>query len=244
MKLPGDGTRETEPSFEPCFGLCGLTLWGTLADCEFEVNWTMEFQDAAKQLPTKDALNAAKGILIIAVVLGHARATSEFMPWLFAFLYLWHVQSFFILSVFRSKPLTWSHTKDIAARYLGPVLLDNGPSQFRKNHLFGRYPAKPTRSGTCMDLRQRTLHRRGGGCVNLLVLTDLFLPLHPVGTGGKTLHRATKGSHRDHHSLGVRPRYFRLENRHISMAPRIRTSPLHCRTELHLPQHLDHNVSE
>lgn len=132
MKLPGDGTRETEPSFEPCFGLCGLTLWGTLADCEFEVNWTMEFQDAAKQLPTKDALNAAKGILIIAVVLGHARATSEFMPWLFAFLYLWHVQSFFILSVFRSKPLTWSHTKDIAARYLVPFFWITGLLSFGK----------------------------------------------------------------------------------------------------------------
>lgn len=67
-----------------------------------------------------DTLNAAKGILIVSVVLGHSRVTSDYVPWLFSFLYLWHVQSFFLLSVIRQKPITWARTKDIAVRYLVP----------------------------------------------------------------------------------------------------------------------------
>lgn len=63
-----------------------------------------------------------RGLLIIAIVLGHSQLLTEARPAFFVSLYFWHVQGFFILAWTRLDSLQGKRLADRAARYLVPYL--------------------------------------------------------------------------------------------------------------------------
>lgn len=65
---------------------------------------------------------AIRGLLIIAIVLGHSRLLTEGRQAFFVSLYFWHVQGFFILAWTRLDSLQGKKLTDRAIRYLVPYL--------------------------------------------------------------------------------------------------------------------------
>lgn len=67
------------------------------------------------------AIDAVKGWLILAVVVGHNESVAFCFPWLRQLLFYFHVQCFFLLaSLLDRKPFTWGLMRDRAVRYLVP----------------------------------------------------------------------------------------------------------------------------
>lgn len=65
-----------------------------------------------------------RGILIVAIVLGHSRLLSEQWPWLFGFVYKWHVHGFFFLAMAaRGLRAVSPRAVDILVRFMVPFCL-------------------------------------------------------------------------------------------------------------------------
>lgn len=73
-------------------------------------------------VPAADII--VRGILIIAIVLGHNRLLTTQWPWFFGFVYKWHVHGFFFLAL-ASRGLrgTLSRAIDILVRFLVPFFI-------------------------------------------------------------------------------------------------------------------------
>ena len=68
--------------------------------------------------------NAIKGILIIAICVGHNRVLTGSVDGLFASLYFWHVQGFFFLAfITRGLNVADRKVSDVVVRYLTPFLV-------------------------------------------------------------------------------------------------------------------------
>lgn len=72
----------------------------------------------------READIAMRGILIAAIVLGHNRLLTEQVPWLFGFVYKWHVHGFFFLALAARGVRTGSpRPADILVRFMVPFCL-------------------------------------------------------------------------------------------------------------------------
>lgn len=81
-----------------------------------------EMQEAARV--ERDRIDIVKGILMLAVIVGHNEAITYFSPSLRQCLYYFHVQCFFLLSsLLDTKPLSRKLVADRAVRYLVPFVL-------------------------------------------------------------------------------------------------------------------------
>jgi len=70
---------------------------------------------------SRDRIDIVKGMLILAVIVGHNEAMTYNFPWLRQLLYYFHVQCFFLLSSFLdTKPFSLPWLRDRAVRYLVP----------------------------------------------------------------------------------------------------------------------------
>jgi fucose 4-O-acetylase-like acetyltransferase len=78
-------------------------------------------------LHDRDLLDTAKGILMLAIALGHNRILTDAIPDLFVLLYFWHVQGFFFLAFSnRGFVIESRRTVDAMVRYLTPFILLTG----------------------------------------------------------------------------------------------------------------------
>lgn len=69
----------------------------------------------------RNSVDVVKGLLVLAVIVGHNEAVTHSQPWLRQILYYFHVQCFFLLSSHLDvKPLTKRLLIDRAVRYLVP----------------------------------------------------------------------------------------------------------------------------
>lgn len=72
----------------------------------------------------RDRVDIVKGILMLAVIIGHNEAITYSHPWLRQLLYYFHVQCFFLLSsLLDTKPISRKLVADRAVRYLVPFVL-------------------------------------------------------------------------------------------------------------------------